>query len=352
MFQDVDFEAVKDRKDLVWIDVRSENEFAESTIPGAVNVPLFNNEERAQIGTLYKQVSPQEARMLGLEFASRKLPDLYRQIKLTAGDRTPVLFCWRGGMRSKSLATILDLMGVHVLRLAGGYRGYRGYITAWLEQLTEESLPPFVVVHGMTGVGKTTLLRILSDLGEPVLDLEGLAGHRGSVFGAIGLRPANQRQFDSALYEALLALRGAPYLLVEAESKRIGHAFVPEPIMTAKRQGINIELVAPTEVRVNRTLEQYRLDDRLEFHMAVTRAIGFIEKRFSPDLRSRIEAWLQDHDYVPLIRALLEEYYDPRYLYARKDYFQPFQVVDATDLTSAADQIRITLREWLKNKKI
>ncbi len=347
MYAEMTYAEVKDRDDIVWIDVRSDGEFAESTIPGAHNAALFDNEERAHIGTLYKQVDPMSARWAGLEFASRKLPALVRQITELANGRTPVVFCWRGGMRSQTVATILQLMGLPVIRLTGGYRGYRHYITSRLEAMTAEDLPPVFVVHGMTGVGKTTLLRLLAELGEPVLDLEGLAGHRGSVFGGIGLTPANQRQFDSALFAAIEALRDRPYLLMEAESKRIGHVTMPEFLVAAKRVATNVELVAPISIRIMRTLEQYKLADDVAFHRATERALMFIQKRFSPDLRQRVYAWMEAKAYAPMVGALLEEYYDPRYEYARRDYDRPFLKVDATHLVEAAEQIqKELLRYW------
>ncbi len=340
MFSELTFEELKDRKDLVWIDVRSEGEFEESMIPGSFNVPLFNNEERAKIGTIYKQASPDRARWVGLEIASQKLPALVKAvIELTAG-KTPVIYCWRGGMRSKTVATILDLMGISAIRLTGGYRGYRQYVTGSFESMKAADLPPLIVIHGMTGVGKTTLLRLLAGEGEPVLDLEGLARHRGSVFGGIGLNPANQRQFDSLLYDELQSLRGKPYLLMEAESKRVGRVTVPDFLMDAKKTAINVELVAPISVRIMRTLDQYKLADDEAFHESVERAIIFIQKRFSPDLRQRVYEWLDARAYEPLIGALLEEYYDPRYEYARRDYERPFLMVDATNLHEASAHLR------------
>lgn len=340
MFSEMTYEELRDRKDLVWIDVRSEGEFEESMIPGSFNVPLFNNEERAQIGTLYKQVSPERARWTGLEIASRKLPDLVRQIANLTEGITPVIYCWRGGMRSKTVATVLDLMGIKAIRLAGGYRGYRQYVTNSLTLRSAADLPPLIVIHGMTGVGKTTLLRMLAEEGEPVLDLEGLARHRGSVFGGIGLNPANQRQFDSLLIDELESLYGQPYILMEAESKRVGRVTVPDFLMEAKRTAINVELVAPISVRILRTLDQYKLADDEAFQESVVRAVAFIQKRFSPDLRHRVYAWMDERAYEPLIGALLEEYYDPRYEYARRDYERPFLIVDATNLQEASLHLR------------
>ncbi|MDD2497667.1 MAG: tRNA 2-selenouridine(34) synthase MnmH, partial [Desulfitobacteriaceae bacterium] len=164
----------------LFVDVRSEREFKVDHIPGAINVPLFNDEERALVGTVYKTQSPEQARYLGLKIVSPKLPDLVQLIQSQGEGREIVLYCWRGGMRSLSLATVLDLMNIHVYRLSGGYKSFRRWICSYFSQ---DSLPfQVVVVHGLTGTGKTNVLKKLAERGVPVLDLEGLAGHRGSVF--------------------------------------------------------------------------------------------------------------------------------------------------------------------------
>ena len=276
---------------------------------------------------------------LGLVLASQKFPELVARIKQATGDRLPVVFCWRGGMRSKSVATIVDLVGRPCARLIGGYRAYRQYVTERLEALRPEDVPPAVVLHGMTGVGKTMLLARLMDGGAPGLDLEGLARHRGSVFGGIGLDPANQRQFDSGLLDELDRLAGAPFVIMEAESKRIGRATMPDFLFEAKLSGINIELTAPLSVRVGRTLQQYALDNEDEFHAAMEHAVSRIERRFSPDLRKRAARWLAERDFVSLVGALLEEYYDPRYRHAMGAYERSFVEVSAEDLDAAGKAV-------------
>lgn len=338
MWQETEYEEARRRRDVVWIDVRSSAEHRESTIPGAVHIPIFDDDERAQIGIAYKE-SPREATDLGLAIASRKFPELVAQIERTAGDRLPIVFCWRGGMRSKAVATILDLTGRPCARLVGGYRAYRQYVTQRLDNFRAEDLPTPVVLHGMTGVGKTMLLRQLADRGAPVLDLERLARHRGSVFGGIGLEPANQRQFDSALLDELDRLADAPFILMEAESKRIGRATMPDFLLTAKLRGRNIALTADLPVRVARTLAQYSLEDEDEFLAAMAHAVSRIERRFSPDLRKRAENWLAKRDFASLISALLEEYYDPRYRHAMEAYERSFTEVSAEDLDGACDAV-------------
>lgn len=344
------YEELRGRAGLVWIDVRSPGEFRESTIPGARNVALFDDEERARIGIAYKR-SRAGAVELGLELASRKLPELVRTVRREAGAQLPVIFCWRGGMRSRTLATVLDLLGHSCVRLTGGYRAYRQYVTARLAQARPEDVPRAIVLHGMTGVGKTRILQELACRGEPVLDLEALAGHRGSVFGGIGLDIANQRTFDSRLLDELDRLRGAPYVFLEAESRRIGRATMPDFLIEAKRGGEHVELTASLSVRVSRTLDQYRLDDPDEFALAVGRALEWIDKRFSPDLRARVREWYARRAYEPLIRALLTDYYDPRYRHAMEQYGQPFLCVDADDPDAACDLLQVVARRVSAGKK-
>jgi len=344
------YEELAVRQDVQWIDVRSPGEFAESAIPGAVNIALFDDEQRAQVGTLYKQQGPEAARELGLRIYGAKLPELVAQTRAALAGKVAGVYCWRGGMRSKAVATILELMGLPVVRLAGGYRAYRQFVTAQLATLTKEQLPAVFVVHGMTGVGKTMLLERLAARQLPVLDLEGLARHRGSVFGGIGLQPANQRQFDSALWDELKRLRDAPFVLLEAESKRIGRVSMPEGLFDAKMAGRNFELTASLPVRVERTLMQYQLADEEVFSAEIGYAVGRIEKRFSPDLRKRCQVWLTQRNYAELFAALLTEYYDPRYLHAMQQYPQAFHQVDGEDLERAVDEIAMWFQTEVATK--
>lgn len=331
MWKDIEYEDTKDKK-YVWIDVRSEGEFAESRIPEAINVPLFNDSERAQVGTVYKQVGPVEARELGLQIASAKLPQLVQAIQEAAEGGQPVVYCWRGGMRSKSITTILDLMGMEALRLEGGYRAYREYVQ---RRLTEYHVQPrAVVLHGMTGVGKTEILRSLQSEGVPVLDLEGLAGHKGSAFGSISEHPRNQRMFDSLLLEALDSLQDQAFFLMEAESKRIGRVQMPDFLLNTKEKGLHLLLEAPLEIRVERTLKQYMAGDP-EFADKLRRALESIQKAFTPDQREWLQEKTEARHYHELVRFLLVEYYDPRYRHAGQQYVDSYISIDATDLHSA-----------------
>ncbi|WP_018130420.1 tRNA 2-selenouridine(34) synthase MnmH [Effusibacillus pohliae] len=344
MVRDVAYPDVQKKKDVVLIDVRSEGEYEESHIPGAVNIPLFTNEERAQVGTVYKQISPEQAKELGLRLASAKLPELVKAVQEASAGKQPVVYCWRGGMRSKSVATVLDLMGIPALRLEGGYRAYRETVKQRLADFQLKA--KCVVIHGMTGVGKTQLLQRLAADGEPVLDLEGMAGHKGSAFGSIGEQPRNQRMFDSLLLQRLEELQDSSYLIMEAESKRIGRVNMPDFLVEAKHHGLHILLEAPLHIRVQRTLDQYVVDDP-EFQEKVKGALRSIEKKLPPaDRRFAWEA-LEQKRYAELAELLLVKYYDPRYQYTMSQYVGDFISLDATDLDACKQAIKRTIREKL-----
>jgi tRNA 2-selenouridine synthase len=167
------------------VDARTPLEFAEDHLPGAINVPLLTNEERVEIGTLYKQQGAHLARIRGLELTAPRFPAIVAEIAAVAAGRPILVYCWRGGLRSKTIATILELTGYPVQQLTGGYKAFRNSVSARFEAFCPPG--PLVVLHGMTGIGKTTLLNRLQQRGEAIIDLEGLAEHRGSAFGSLGL---------------------------------------------------------------------------------------------------------------------------------------------------------------------
>jgi tRNA 2-selenouridine synthase len=268
------------------------------------------------------------------------LPDLLAEVRKQMNGRDPVFFCWRGGMRSKSMATIADLMGIRCYRLIGGYRQYRSDVVERLQQF--KLTPRLVLLHGMTGVGKTEILQLLQTQGEPVIDLETLAGHRGSAFGHLGMKPNNQRMFDSLLIEELERWQGHPYLLMEAESKRIGRVNIPDFLLEKREEGIHFMLHAPLHVRVERTLRQYLVGTD-DFHEKVTQSLRAIEKKLSPQDRALAWQYLEEKRYAEFVALLLVSYYDPRYKHSLQKYNVSFIDVDATDLNRCAQ----TIREWL-----
>lgn len=342
MFQDMSIEQLlelRQNKTIVTIDVRSPSEFADATIPGSLNIPLFDDAERAEVGTTYKQVSVQAAMDKGLELVSAKLPDFiktFREIK-----EPKVVFCWRGGMRSRTTATVLSLMGIRVHRLTGGFRAYRRWVVETLE--TFELSPPSIVLLGHTGTGKTAILRQLAGEGYPVLDLEGMAGHRGSIFGHVGVESRNQKSFESFLLTDMLRLQQSPYVLIEGESKRIGKAVLPEMIMKKKEEGTQLYIRLPIEERVRHIIEEYRPK---EHKQELIQGFMRIKGRLHTPIAKEILTSLETDRFDTAVRLLLEHYYDPRYEHSMDQYGQERIVIEADSVEEAGRQVRAYLASF------
>lgn len=324
--------------DACFIDLRSPKEFAEGTIPGAVNIPVFDNTERVEVGTIFKQVGVEDAKTRGLEIASTKLPSITQSIKDVSGSKKAVIFCWRGGMRSRSIATILHLMGIPAYQVIGGYKAYRQYVLQRLQSY--KILPRFIVLQGLTGVGKTTLLHELAGRGLSVIDLEGLANHRGSVFGQIGKGQAvTAKNFDAMLLQALDANQQERFIIVEAESKRIGNVYLPECVMDAMRRSMRILVTASIKTRVDRLLEEYLYNETATYaDQEFFQCLEMLQSRLGKAKTARLKDLLEQRDYPAFVELLLQEYYDPLYSYSKQEVHFDLQV-SSEDFCRAADCI-------------
>ncbi|WP_090086280.1 tRNA 2-selenouridine(34) synthase MnmH [Lentibacillus persicus] len=326
------------------IDVRSPKEFHESTIPGSINIPVFSDEERAEVGTLYKQVGKEAAKERGLEIMSAKLPEFIA--KFQEIDTPKTVFCWRGGMRSKTAATVTDLMGIEVNRLQGGIRAYRQWV---IKELEKAYFPPdIVVLNGNTGTGKTKILHQLAEQGYPVIDLEGMAGHRGSIFGHIGAEPSIQKEFESQLVQAMRKFRDVPFVLMEGESKRIGKVTIPEFLFDQKEESTQLFITLPMEQRVRNILDDYQPwnqpDDFAE-------AFDRIKKRIHTPVAKQIDHDLTTENYHQAVRLLLEYYYDPRYTHMFNNYPEDkTKIFKVSDTADALSQIKHELSRMYPEK--
>ena len=299
-----------DRFDAV-IDARSEGEYLEDHLPGALNWPSLNNEERIRVGTLYKQVSPFEAQKIG---AALVAANISRHIQGQVLDKPkawqPLIYCWRGGKRSNSLALILGQIGFKVHLIEGGYKAFRQAVV----QDTPRRVAPlsFRVLCGPTGSGKTRLLQALAAQGAQVLDLEALASHRASVLGVIPGQPQpTQKAFETRLWDTLRRLDAARPVFVEAESKKVGNLTIPECLITAMRASPCIRVALSLEHRVQLLLEDYD-------HF-VHDADHFCERlERLADLKGRavVEAWqaqVRAGQTPDVVAQLLQRHYDPGY---------------------------------------
>lgn len=315
MIHEITVEGLARLSNPVFIDVRSESEFAEATIPGAINMPLFTDAERAKVGTVYKQVSPIEAKDLGLSLAAPKLSDMVQKCRHLKKSGELVFFCWRGGMRSRSVSAIMDLMGLPVYRLVGGYKAYRHSIVEFWEK---ETLPfRVVVIRGNTGTGKTELIQALQRRGKPAVDLEKLANNRGSVFGAVGLGDSpSQKMFEALLTESVRGFGNAKYIVVECESKRIGRVTLPNKLHQAMQEDIQILVYDSIPNRVKRLVDDYTsfLSSQVEIEAALEKLV----KRLGHVKTEGLREMLTNGNYPGFAQVLLEDYYDPLYGYPNK----------------------------------
>lgn len=324
----------------LFIDTRSPAEFEQGHIPGAVNVPLLENDERAIVGTLYKQIGPEPAKIKGLEIVSSKLTHMVGQIAdllKNTPQATLVVYCWRGGMRSKSLLTILELMGIQGSQLQGGYKTYRRYVQDCLADFPIQ--PQLYVLCGSTGVGKTTLLQLLETKGYPVIDLEGLANHRGSAFGHVGKgKPTTAQNFDAKLLDVLSRLNQEPLFFVECESKRVGNVYLPEPLHAAMQTGRKILVKASCQTRAQRLIEEYT-NALVPNNPEIINSIASLGKKLGKKKVAQLLSEYEAGNLVTLTETLLKEYYDPLYGYetASPELFD--LITDGEDLLQAADQI-------------
>jgi len=293
------------------IDVRSPAEFAEDHVPGAINLPVLDDAERARVGTLYVQGSAFEARRVGAAIVARNIA---RMIETHARDKPPewrpLVYCWRGGQRSRAVTMLFAEIGWRAVQLTGGYRAWRRHVVDALAQ------PPgpldLRVVCGVTGSGKSRLLRALATEGAQVLDLEGLARHRGSLLGDLpDEAQPSQKRFESELHSALAGFDRARPVFVESESKRIGIVQLPEALLAAMRAAACIRLEAPLALRVALLREDYA------HFLAAPSAFASRLASLTPlHGRARIERWAEaatSGDVDTLVRELLEVHYDPLY---------------------------------------
>ncbi|AQU80869.1 MULTISPECIES: tRNA 2-selenouridine(34) synthase MnmH [Planococcus] len=304
---------LSEQKKMVLIDVRSPSEYKNFSIPGSINIPFFDDTERAEIGTLYKQASVEAAKVRGLEIISAKLPEFVQRFKQVEGSKT--VFCWRGGMRSRTTATLLSLMDVHVSRLEGGIREYRRWVVSQLDQ--PEAPFKAYVLNGLTGTGKTRILKALEKQGYPVIDLEGLANHKGSIFGHIGVEPHNQKMFDSLLVQQCRELEKSPFILFEAESARIGKIVIPSWLTELKANSVQLIIDMPMEERIKEIIEDYR---PVEYQAECIAAFQRIKTRMPLNISKQIEVALEVGEFPSAVRLLLEYYYDSRYQHTGLQY--------------------------------
>ncbi len=329
-------------KTLPIVDVRTPAEFETGHIPGAVNIPIFTNDERAKVGTKYKRASKESAVLLGLELVGPKLAKFVRMAKKIAPERELLIHCWRGGMRSGSMAWLFETAGFKPHLLEGGYKAYRAYLREQFQRKAD-----LVVLGGMTGSGKTAVLHAMQKQNAQVLDLEGIAHHKGSVFGALGQQnqPTNEN-FDNLLGKAWLEFDFSRPIWLEDESKAIGSVWINDILYNRIRSTTVIDMDIPKQERVKRLVKEYACFDKEVLQQLVEK----IQKRLGgQNVKDAFRA-LENDDYAAVADITLN-YYDKAYRFGleKREKSTVFQLKLPTD--NPEENAKAVLQYWNELQK-
>lgn len=292
------------------IDARSESEYHDDHIPGAINLPTLNDAERIEVGTLYKQVSPFHARIRGATLAARNIANHVESSLAHLDSGSPMwVYCWRGGQRSGSLALVLNEIGFQPTLINGGYKHWRHEVMQGIPE--QVARLKWRVLSGPTGSGKTKWLKQLADAGENVIDLEGLGAHRGSLLGDVEGGQPSQRMFESRLYHALCQLNPDRSVWVESESANLGKLTIPPQLMEQIHTAQRVQLNPSISDRVAFLLQDY---EHWQTHtQTLIEQLNRLRMRHSNARVDQWVAWIQDGQFAELVEDLLTQHYDPTY---------------------------------------
>lgn len=319
-------------------DVRTAAEFRQGRLPGAMSLPIFDEDERAAVGTAYVQQSREEAILLGFDFLGKKMRRLTEEA-LSLAPKSALVYCWRGGMRSEAIAWMLNFYGIEARTLSGGYKTFRRYA------LESFDLPRrVVVVGGNTGSGKTAVLNALRALGEQVIDLEGIAHHKGSAFGAIGQPPQpSNEQFENELGLQWRLLNSTRRVWLEDESQKIGANFIPNQIYNAIRTAPTLILDIPTATRIENLVKDYGMAPPEQLEACILK----IERRLGGYHTKLAREALHTGDFAACFGYILD-YYDRTYNYGieqrNADSFHYIPANSTSEVTAKALQQAADLR--------
>jgi tRNA 2-selenouridine synthase len=320
------------------IDVRSAEEFHQGTIPGAVNIPLFDEDERSVIGTIYRHGGHEQAVDQGFTTVEKRLTELLAAFQPYRRENLAIC-CARGGMRSLSVVNLLNQAGFSACQLDGGYKAYRRQV---LDRLARFA-PKLIVIHGLTGTGKTRILQRL----DQAIDLEALADHRSSLFGGLDRQPSNQRTFESRLAERIGELGDEPYF-IEGESRKIGRVFIPKPLALAMKGAVLVNVHCRLETRIARIIDDYPVTDG-EVLASIETILKSLRQKMGTGEVENMCRLLHRGDLPGLVRILLLDYYDKRYAKSMSQYRYALEI-SAEDIDEAAARL-VEFRRFLPTRE-
>ncbi len=334
--EDITFEESQKLAHPLYVDVRAPIEFNEDHIPGAINLPIFNDEERKEIGTMYKMVGKVDAVKRGTEIGGRRIVDIINSLA-EIKDREIVIYCARGGMRSGAVASLISSLGIKTYRIIDGYRSFRKIVMDCLASI--EIKPRVFVLQGLTGAGKTEILKITRN----AVDLEDMAGHRSSIFGGIGLKQNSQKRFETLLWRRLEELENEEFVLFEGESKKVGNSHIPENIFRQMRGAPAIYIETSIERRVEIIRKEYtgfNEDER------ILKTVNTLRSKLGAAKTDTLIEFYNQGNLDEFIKALLLDYYDTLYRHTL-DKFEYLARIENNDTTETSLQIIEVIKKTL-----
>lgn len=334
--KEISFEESLTLDNPLYVDVRSPGEYDDDHIPSAVNLPIFDNEERREVGTLYKMAGRDTAVLRGTEIGGRRIGEIINRLS-EYRERDIVIYCARGGMRSGSVASLINSLGISTYRIRDGYKSYRRYVNDRLSVI--KIRPGIFILQGLTGAGKTELIKAL----ENSIDLEGMAGHRSSVFGGIGLAQKSQKSFETELLRRIEELENAPYVVIEGESRKVGNLHIPDNIFSQMREGNFIYIDTPLERRISIIRDEY---NSFQEHERVIEIVNSLRGKLG-NRKADMLVDLYGADRIDeFIEILLLDYYDVLYKHSLEKY-EYISVIKNLDTAEASREVEKTIKAFL-----